>query len=89
EWGVAWAGDSRAYVWRNEELTQVTRDHSVGAADTPGAAASANGEITRAVGGHDHLQLDFVADIVLPGDRFLLCSDGLYVALGEEVLAEC
>jgi type VI secretion system protein ImpM len=88
EWGVAWAGDSRAYVWRNEELTQLTRDHSAGAADTSGEATFANGEITRAVGGHDELQLDFVADLVAPGDRFLLCSDGLYVALGEAALID-
>ncbi len=89
EWGVAWAGDSRAYILRNAELTPVTRDHSAGAEDLPAGSAPANGEITRAVGGHDSLQLDFVADLVAPGDRFLLCSDGLYVALEETALIEC
>jgi type VI secretion system protein ImpM len=88
EWGVAWAGDSRAYLWRNGELLQLTRDHSLGAADAPPGSPAGNGEITRAVGGHDSLELEFVADLVAPGDRFLLCSDGLYVALDPESLVE-
>jgi protein phosphatase len=45
-------------------------------------------EITRAVGGEDLLQLDQVADSVVAGDRFLLCSDGLYTSLAEsEIVA--
>jgi serine/threonine protein phosphatase PrpC len=47
------------------------------------------GEITRAVGGHDQLELEHVADLVAVGDRFLLCSDGVYVALDEPALIEC
>jgi protein phosphatase len=87
EWGVAWAGDSRAYLWRNGELLQLTQDHSVGAADAPPGAPAGNGAITRAVGGHDNLELDFVADLVAVDDRFLICSDGLYVTLDPSVLA--
>jgi type VI secretion system ImpM family protein len=88
EWGVAWAGDSRAYLWRNGELLQLTQDHSAGVADAPGSAPTSNGAITRAVGGYDNLELDFTADLVASGDRFLLCSDGLYVALDSPVLVE-
>jgi len=88
EWGVAWAGDSRAYLWRDAELLQLTQDHSVGAADVPAGAPPSNGAITRAVGGHDNLELDFIADLVAANDRFLICSDGLYVALDVSTLVE-
>jgi type VI secretion system protein ImpM len=193
EWGVSWAGDSRAYVYRAPSLVQLTRDHTaaadmscassatseivapaktetssgsgtaareegdsdaaglqeaavseaasrgvtstgaglaesgLGAATLgsinlaasssrgvneepsdpnavnigvagagpstagapPATLVAAIGEITRAVGGHDLLELDCVADVVIPGDRFLLCSDGLYTALDETSLIAC
>ena len=44
-------------------------------------------KITRAVGGDDVLQLDIASDLVADGDRFLLCSDGLYSALSEAQMA--
>jgi type VI secretion system protein ImpM len=88
EWGVSWAGDSRAYIWRSEVLLQVTRDHKVDDEISEGALPARPGEITRAVGGHDALELEYVADLVAPGDRFLLCSDGLYAALDEPALIE-
>ncbi len=84
EWAVCWAGDSRAYLRHEGALTQLTRDHSVAAepaAEHSATASSAQGEITRAVGGDDVLELDRAAGTVDPGDRFLLCSDGLYRAL--------
>jgi serine/threonine protein phosphatase PrpC len=89
EWGVSWAGDSRAYIWRAGALTQVTHDHSpIAEVSSEDAPAAAPGEITRAVGGHDELELDHVADLVVIGDRFLLCSDGLYTTLSEAALIE-
>jgi type VI secretion system protein ImpM len=89
EWGVSWAGDSRAYIWRAGSLSQVTHDHSVVGEGPLGDAAAGRGEITRAVGGYDELELEHVADLVAAGDRFLLCSDGLYGALDEPALIEC
>jgi type VI secretion system protein ImpM len=90
EWGVSWAGDSRAYIWRAESLLQLTQDHSAASESSPeGTPPAPRGEITRAVGGHDELELEHVADLVAAGDRFLLCSDGLYVALDEPALIEC
>jgi serine/threonine protein phosphatase PrpC len=89
EWGVSWAGDSRAYIWRAESLLQLTRDHSANSEDSVEAVLAPRGEITRAVGGHDQLDLEHIADLVAVGDRFLLCSDGVYVALDEAALIEC
>jgi serine/threonine protein phosphatase PrpC len=75
---VLWAGDSRVYRWRAGRMQQVTTDHSVAQAE--GGQSTA---ITRAVGGEPILTLDQYGDSVQPGDRFLLCSDGLTRAVPE------
>ena len=71
----AWAGDSRLYRLRNQSLEQLTRDH---AEFDPATGRSV---LTRAVGGDDPLQLDVLYGEVHAGDRFLLCSDGVYQML--------
>lgn len=84
-----WAGDSRCYLWRRSCLYQLSKDHSMAqqlideqkmtpeeAAKHPSARA-----LTRAIGVGDDLQLDILELDVLPGDVFLLCSDGLYQGL--------
>ena len=76
---VLWAGDSRVYRLRDGQLVQLTRDHTWAAQfnleELPGEEADHS--IMRAVGGEDILLLDVYRDRVRPGDRFLLCSDGL------------
>lgn len=76
---VMWAGDSRVYRLREQQLTQLTRDHTWAAQlnliEMEGEEADHS--ITRAVGGEDILLLDVARDRVRAGDRFLLCSDGL------------
>jgi serine/threonine-protein phosphatase Stp1 len=81
-----WAGDSRLYRLRGTVLEQVTRDHSLvqelvdaGVVKPEDAESHPRANvITRAVGaGEDELEIDKTTDRVLPGDRFLLCSDGL------------
>jgi type VI secretion system protein ImpM len=95
EWGVAWAGDSRAYVYRGQILIQLTKDHTAqtqGAFDdtlVPSEITRAATEIERAVGAEDVLELDHNVDRVVSGDRFLLCSDGLYGSLDRAAIIAC
>jgi serine/threonine protein phosphatase PrpC len=79
---VFWAGDSRVYRWRGGRLEQLTRDHSLSESDRT-AAGKESHAVTRAVGGEPTLLLDLYRDRVHPGDRFLLCSDGLTRAVPE------
>jgi type VI secretion system protein ImpM len=79
---VLWVGDSRVYRWRDGGLLQLTRDH---VADPDGEAGHA---ISRAVGGDSTLDIDTVYDSVRPGDRFLLCSDGLNHEIADAVIAQ-
>ncbi|MGO9992890.1 MAG: type VI secretion system-associated protein TagF [Steroidobacteraceae bacterium] len=84
--GIAlWAGDSRLYRLRSGELVRLTRDHSV--AEEVGSAASDAHMITRAVGGADLLALEELRLDIKTGDRFLLCSDGLYSDLEADEIA--
>ena len=91
-----WAGDSRAYLLRNGVLQQITRDHSlVQELVDSGMIRPEEAEhhpranvITRAVGAElDDFVLDKVSGPIRPGDRFLLCSDGLSKTLPEDELA--
>ncbi|MEH6565386.1 MAG: PP2C family serine/threonine-protein phosphatase [Halopseudomonas sp.] len=90
-----WAGDSRCYLWRNQRLYQLSRDHSLmqqliheehmeplTAAKHPAANA-----LTRAIGAHERLVLDIIEFSIQPGDTLLLCSDGLYQAVSSGILS--
>jgi protein phosphatase/serine/threonine-protein phosphatase Stp1 len=91
-----WAGDSRLYLLRAGIMTQVTRDHSLvqemveaGAIRAEDAESHPNANvITRAIGSGDELDLEKVTDRLLPGDRFLLCSDGLCKTLPDSLTAQ-
>lgn len=84
---TAHVGDSRIYRLREDHLTQLTTDHSFvqemieEGELTPEAAANhpLRGVLTRAVGTEEPLQeVDIRILDAAPGDRFLLCSDGLH-----------
>jgi PPM family protein phosphatase len=78
-------GDSRCYRLRAGRLQQITRDHSLlqeqidaGLITQEQAAFSANKNlVTRAVGVEDTVLLETHQHDVLPGDVFVMCSDGL------------
>jgi type VI secretion system ImpM family protein len=80
---ILWAGDSRVYRWRAGRLKQLTRDHSFEDSERLDGRDLSNA-VTRAVGVQKTLSLDLLRDTVRPGDRFLLCSDGLTRTLSEE-----
>ena len=74
------AGDSRLYRIRGNEIRQVTRDHSVAAAmhaTESEVLPMFRSMILRAVGVKPSVQLDVTRFDLRPGDRILLCSDGL------------
>jgi serine/threonine protein phosphatase PrpC len=91
-----WAGDSRAYLYRNGVLKRLTKDHSVVQDMIDAGVLSANDArrhpkanmITRAVGARPAVALDDVCGAILPGDRFLLCSDGLHGPVSDQSIAE-
>ena len=82
---VLWAGDSRAYRFRDGHCSRISRDHSVvqelidAGVVAPSAAASHPQAhvVTRAVGATKALHLEFSEGDIANGDLFLLCSDGL------------
>ncbi len=77
-----WAGDSRVYRLRAGQLQQLTRDHAE-EVDGWSAAEPHNRAVTRAVGGSDDLNIDVVYTGVQFGDRYLLCTDGLYTTIND------
>lgn len=82
---IAHAGDSRAYLLRNHELNQLTVDHSP-LYDIPGfnGIGLRTGMITRAIGVGEETRFDVTEGDLVPGDRFLLCSDGLTDAISSD-----
>jgi PPM family protein phosphatase len=82
---VAHVGDSRCYRIRDGEMTQLTRDHSLindalemkPDLTKEELARLPKNIITRALGMKDVVKVDVKSEPVLPGDAFLLCSDGL------------
>jgi serine/threonine protein phosphatase PrpC len=91
-----WAGDARAYLLRGGMLSQISRDHSlvqelVDAGRITAAEAEGHPRaniVTRAVGADlEEFELDKTTGSLAPGDRFLLCSDGVSKCLAEVELA--
>ena len=82
---IAHVGDSRAYRVRNGELEQLTMDHSLlqelvdrGFYSVEEAQRSTNRNyVTRALGVEPTVEVEVNEYEVLPGDVYLLCSDGL------------
>jgi PPM family protein phosphatase len=83
---IAHVGDSRIYLLRDGHIQQVTEDHTVYnelikrgklTRDQIEKVAQKNA-ITRAVGVYERVEVDTLTIEVLPGDQFLLASDGLH-----------
>ena len=99
--GVVNVGDSRAYLLRGREFNQVTLDHSLvedlvrqNRLTPEEALIHPNRNIlTRALGIASEVEVDRFLIPTNIGDRFLLCSDGLFNEVTEEeitqILLEC
>lgn len=83
---TAHVGDSRAYLLRNNEIRQLTSDHTLamewvrqGRLTVEQAEQMPqNNIITRAIGRENDLEIEIApAESLQPGDRIMLCSDGL------------
>jgi protein phosphatase len=92
---IAHMGDSRAYRYSAGVLTQITEDHSVvgillrRGEITPDEVRDhpARGRITRFIGMDDGVDPDVTTVGLAPGERLLLCSDGLTGAVSDEEIA--
>ncbi|MBL8147542.1 MAG: serine/threonine-protein phosphatase [Anaerolineae bacterium] len=88
-------GDSRLYHWRSGQIRQVTNDHSTfmddiyarmgeGASGTmPGISLKRN-VLVRGIGKSDTIEPDLIQFRLAPGDKLLLCSDGMSDKIGLE-----
>ncbi len=85
EANIAHVGDSRLYHWRNDTLTQITRDHArrepvidnTRHANETRTPSPMRDILEKAMGKTDVIQPDLINLRLLPGDKLLLCSDGV------------
>jgi protein phosphatase len=91
---LAHVGDSRAYLYYNQELKQITRDHSyvdklveLGQITAEAAAIHPQRNVLyRAVGQGDQLEIDTYLQDLPVGSRLLLCCDGLWGMLTDSTI---
>jgi serine/threonine protein phosphatase PrpC len=92
---IAHVGDSRVYLARQSQCHVLTEDHSLmnelvrrGKLNREQIESSPykqyKNAVTRAVGVYGSVEVDTFDFDILPGDRFLLCSDGMYAYVDEE-----
>ena len=88
-------GDSRLYLFRGDRIKRLTRDHTVVQQEidagrlTPELARIVPHKniLTQSVGYHGPVEPDTSTRPIMPGDVFVLCSDGLTDPLDDEALA--
>ena len=93
---IAQVGDSRAYLIRDGKMRQVTEDHSLVGdmvrrgvlTEEQAACHPMRNYITRAVGTEDAIEVDLYSEERKKGDRWLICSDGLYSQITKTALEE-
>jgi serine/threonine protein phosphatase PrpC len=93
---LAWVGDSRAYVWEDGMLQQLSRDHSlvarlveIGQLRPDEARTHEHRNVLlRSLGNKDEVAVDVVSRPLRRGARLLLCSDGLTGHVEDHALAD-
>jgi len=92
---IGHVGDSRVYLVRNGQCHRLTEDHTLIAAQLKAGTINKDqaqssqyrNVITRAVGIQESVQVDTLIVDLLPGDLFMLCSDGLHGYLSDDEVA--
>ena len=79
-----WSGDSRIYLFRDGQLRQISRDHNNGSMLQDKGFSNAEimafpfaQTLTHAIGAEKDIFFNAQIQEIMPGDTFLLCSDGL------------
>ena len=93
---VAHVGDSRVYRLRHGRFEQITRDHSWVEEQVRAGAMTASDArrhpwrnvVTRALSGGEDPEVDVLETELEPGDRWLLCSDGLFGVVTDDRIQE-
>ncbi len=93
---LAHVGDSRAYLYRDGQLSRLTDDHSwVHEQVTAGILTEEEAKthplknvVTRALGGGPSVSPDLQELVFSPGDRYLFCSDGLTTMVSDEEIRD-
>ncbi|HED17657.1 MAG TPA: serine/threonine-protein phosphatase [Gammaproteobacteria bacterium] len=91
-----WTGDSRCYLWRDNFLKCITRDHTlVSEAVAEGRLTQVQADkhpkghvLTRAIGAYEDVTVEVETGIIFEGDTFLLCTDGLTRIFNDQMIAE-
>jgi serine/threonine protein phosphatase PrpC len=87
---VAHVGDGRVYLARPTTMIQLTNDHTLksslmlGGAATPSQPPEGREALVNAIGRPGKIRVDDVYTELEPGDRIMLCSDGVYGELKDE-----
>lgn len=92
---IGHVGDSRVYLVRQGQCHRLTEDHTLVAAQLKAgtitreqaATSQYRNVITRAVGIQESVQVDTLIVDIVPGDTFILCSDGLHGYLQDDEVA--
>jgi protein phosphatase len=92
---LAHVGDSRAYLWHAGAIEQITEDHTVVAEQLAAGRISPNdianhpqrSMLTRVLGIASTIEVDTLEIHLEPGDRLLLCSDGLTNMVDDDTMA--
>ncbi len=93
---IVWVGDCRAYLMRQSHMKMLTHDHTVVQdmvdqgvlRDDQKDSHPESNIVTRAVGYEPVVEVDALTVPVIPGDRLLLCSDGLTACLDDQAIAD-
>ncbi len=94
--GLVHIGDSRGYLLRDGTLQQITKDHTfVQSLLDEGRITAEEADhhpqrnvITNALDGREDIELDLSVRETRPGDRYLLCSDGLSGVVSEDTIRD-